>query len=194
MSPPPVVKLDNQCLAWGIVGHELAHDTLGHANARVIASMGVGVMATAAGIVPGGGAIVGTAGSLGLAAYSKTQETEADARAVEYLERAGKPRWALRWTLEVLRETYGDTGGGWSQSHPLTSDRIAAQPEVDWGEADQLCGRKAAVISEARALLTRWNADAAKREAEAAAELRRQCEEEKARGVPGVSGDGRTQC
>ncbi len=138
-----LMQMDNPCLLWGIVAHELAHDLLGHSNSKVLAQMGLGALATAAGAVSGGlgGYVVGAAGDVLINAYSRSQEREADAKAIDLLEKGGNPRWALRYTLEFLRDAYGDEGGGWTQSHPLTSERISTQPEVDPHQDKEVCGQ-----------------------------------------------------
>jgi Zn-dependent protease with chaperone function len=135
-----VVESGNPCLIWGIAAHEIAHDVLGHSSERVIASTALGVLATIAGFfVPGAGYAVQGAGYLGLSAYGRSQEAEADARAAELLAKAGRPRWLLRYALEFITEVYGDRGGSWLDSHPATSERIEAQPAIDAAEGATVC-------------------------------------------------------
>ena len=137
----PVVEVQNPCLVWGIVAHEVAHDMLGHADRQVATSTGIGVVATAASFfLPGAGYLVQGAGWLGMQGYSRSQEAEADAQAVALLEKAGRPRWSLGYALRFIRDVYGDRGGSWVHSHPLTSERIASQPLIDDATAEELCG------------------------------------------------------
>jgi predicted Zn-dependent protease len=58
--------------------------------------------------------------------YSRTQEFEADAKAVEILSILGDPNPAREMSdaLQVLVEKYGNTGGGFLDSHPATTERI----------------------------------------------------------------------
>jgi len=58
--------------------------------------------------------------------YSRTQEFEADAKAVEILSILGDPSPAREMSeaLQVLIERYGSTGGGFLDSHPATTERI----------------------------------------------------------------------
>jgi predicted Zn-dependent protease len=58
--------------------------------------------------------------------YSRTQEFEADAKAVEILTILGDqcPAHEMSEALQVLIEKYGNTGGGFLDSHPATTERI----------------------------------------------------------------------
>jgi predicted Zn-dependent protease len=127
----PVVATGDRCLWWGLIAHELGHDLLSHADVNVATATALGVVATGVGLViPGGGYLVQGVGWLGLRGFSRSQETAADAKAVEILERAGKPRWALRYTLDYLREVYGDKSAAlaWLSTHPVTTERLTTQP------------------------------------------------------------------
>jgi predicted Zn-dependent protease len=79
--------------------------------------------------------------TLGLRAYSRSQEEEADRRAVELLRAAGYPDWMLRYTLERLRYAGATGSGDWLSTHPAISERIAAQPTMEDGEVRRRCGR-----------------------------------------------------
>lgn len=59
-------------------------------------------------------------------AYSREQEREADRQAVLYLARLGYPADHLRRALLHLKRVGGDSGGGFYDTHPSTSDRLAA--------------------------------------------------------------------
>lgn len=135
-----LLKTENQCVLVGVVAHELAHDVLDHPRAQVVSATGIGVLATAAGLViPGGGYLVQGAGWLGLRAYGRSQEAEADARAIELLTKSGTPSWTLRYALEFIQDVYGDQGGSWLDTHPATAERIKNQPEIDQEVAARLC-------------------------------------------------------
>lgn len=58
--------------------------------------------------------------------YSRTQEFEADAKAVEILSMLGDPNPSreISDALQILIEKYGNTGGGFLDSHPATTERI----------------------------------------------------------------------
>lgn len=158
-----ILSIDNRCLLWGIVAHELAHDQLDHPAQQLRAQMAVGALSTAAGFIPIAGAlgaplIVGLAGQAGVLAYSRSQEADADARAVEILTRANLPPWSLRYALEFLRDVSGETGGGWFASHPLTAERIASQPPIGETVAILCPGPdvRAAQVAQARSAIETW--------------------------------------
>ena len=75
----------------------------------------------------------------GLQAYSRSQEADADREAIVILERAGQPRWMLRYALDFLTRWQGEGGGGWLSAHPATQDRLADQPPFDARVVD-ICG------------------------------------------------------
>ena len=140
-----VVATGDRCLLIGIAAHEIAHDILKHpetiARTSDATSVVGTVLGTAAGLfVPGAGYLVQGATSLGLKAYSRSQESEADQLAVKILRDAGKPEWALRYALETLQQRSGDSSGGWLSTHPALQERIVAQPAVDVAEARRVCG------------------------------------------------------
>ena len=139
-----VVATGDRCLLIGIAAHEIAHDILKHPEtiARTSDATNVvgTVLGTAAGLfVPGAGYLVQGAASLGLNAYSRSQESDADQLAVKILRDAGKPEWSLRYALETLQQRSGGSSGGWLSTHPALQERIATQPAVDVAEARRVC-------------------------------------------------------
>lgn len=134
---------DNACLIWGVVAHELAHDMLDHPAQQLRAQVAIGTVATASAFIPFAGLVapivIGTAGQAAMLGYNRSQEADADAKAVELLARAGLPIWSLRYTLEFMRDVHGESGGAWTSSHPLTGERIAGQPPIKVDEAATLC-------------------------------------------------------
>jgi Zn-dependent protease with chaperone function len=58
--------------------------------------------------------------------YSRNQEFEADAKAIEILRELGcaQPEKRLGDALQVLLDKYGNLGGGFFDSHPSTTERI----------------------------------------------------------------------
>jgi len=65
-------------------------------------------------------------GYTALPKYSRNQEFEADAKAIEILAALGHdhPEAELSKALQVLLDKYGNTGGRFLDSHPSTSERI----------------------------------------------------------------------
>jgi len=125
-----IVATGDRCLLTGVAAHELAHDILKHpdsvaasANAEKIAS-----------------AMFGMLGNLGVRAYSRSQESDADALAITILRNAGRPEWLLRYSLETLQQRTGGSSGGWFSTHPAIVDRIASQPAVDIADVRRICG------------------------------------------------------
>jgi Zn-dependent protease with chaperone function len=162
-----LVKLKNPCLTWGIAAHEMGHDKYGHATTKARVGA-LSLLLLPAFLVPGGSLVIAAAGAAHNA-YSRSQEEEADAAAAEFLTTARKPGWMHRYTLEFLRDAYGDRGG-WFSTHPLTSTRISVQPQIDQQTATSLCGAdRSAQILRARAMFRQWARDEAARiKAEAA--------------------------
>lgn len=111
-----------------ILAHEVAHADLGHvAKAQVLgAGLNIGI-ALLDQILPGSSALTPVAGELVANAYSRREETEADAHAVTIMRRAGFDGKALMAnSLSWLAKTEGDSGGGFFASHPATGDRVQA--------------------------------------------------------------------
>ncbi|MBI3634636.1 MAG: M48 family metalloprotease [Candidatus Rokubacteria bacterium] len=141
-----MIASGDQCLLAGIAAHEISHDILKHAERSAttsdVTSVFTTIVGTAAGfVIPGAGYVVSAAASFGLNAYSRTQESAADAKAITLLRGAGKPDWLLRYALEILqRESKSGGGPSWMSTHPAIADRIAAQPAGDPEEVLRLCG------------------------------------------------------
>lgn len=111
-----------------IMAHEIAHEDLGHvAKIQTLATgMDIGFVLLEQ-IVPGSGNLTPLAGALVTSAYSRSEETEADAHGVEILNRAGYPgKTLMADALTWLDRTEGGSGGGFFASHPATDDRIDA--------------------------------------------------------------------
>jgi Zn-dependent protease with chaperone function len=111
---------------WGVIAHEIAHDHLGHVGTLSKLEIGRAVFD----LVTGPPSLLSVQLKLLQRKYPRSQEYEADDYAVKVLRLADSPRWLLRYALEFIWERYGDTGGGWFSTHPLTADRIARQPEI----------------------------------------------------------------
>ena len=116
-----------------IAAHEVAHDMLRHSKkskewqelvdffAEVLAFLGRSSR-------EGETTLKGWMRKAALPKHSRSQEFEADRKAVELLalRRYENPRLVVRKTLEILLESYGDTGGWYFDNHPSTSERIEA--------------------------------------------------------------------
>jgi Zn-dependent protease with chaperone function len=111
-----------------ILAHEVAHADLGHvAKAQALgAGLDIGIILLDQ-IFPGSSALTPIAGQLVSNAYSRKEETEADAHAVAILRRTGRDGKAMMAnTLRWLAQTEGDGGGGFFATHPATGDRVEA--------------------------------------------------------------------
>jgi predicted Zn-dependent protease len=115
----------------GVLGHELAHDDLGHvAKAQALgAGLNIGMVILDQ-IIPGSGALTPIAGGLIAKAYSRNEEYAADRHGVDILKRAGYPAETMMTTLRWLAQTEGTSGGGFFATHPATADRIEALRDV----------------------------------------------------------------
>lgn len=112
----------------GVLAHEIAHADLGHvARTQVLATGLEAGIALLDQLYPGSSAITPLFGNLALTAYTRSEETEADAHGVEILRRAGQNgKQIMVGTLNWLRQSEGDSGGGFFDTHPATGSRIQA--------------------------------------------------------------------
>jgi Zn-dependent protease with chaperone function len=110
----------------GVLAHEVAHDDLGHvAKAKTLGTgMNLGIIILDQ-IIPGSGYITPLVADLGvMRPFSRKEEYEADAHAVEILQRANYNGKAVMGnTLAWLLQTSGPSGG-FLETHPGTDDRI----------------------------------------------------------------------
>ena len=118
-------------LIRGVAAHEIAHEVLGHADKRKAAIATQKAILQGVSFIPGiGGLIaVGTvlvAGMVVLPAYSRSQEADADSKAVEILRSADEQDSAgtMAHSFRVLLAHAGATGGGLLDSHPGTPERL----------------------------------------------------------------------
>jgi Zn-dependent protease with chaperone function len=116
---------DGQLMA--ILAHEVAHEDLNHVARAQVRAAGVGIGAAILDqIFPGSGVITPIAGQLVLSKYSRDEEYAADAHGADLLQRAGQRRALMADTLSWLMQQSGGAGGGFFDTHPGTTDRIAA--------------------------------------------------------------------
>jgi predicted Zn-dependent protease len=111
-----------------IMAHEVAHEDLGHVAKTQALATGLGVgLSLLEQVFPGSAALSPIAGQLVVNAYTRREESEADAHAVELMQRAGYDgRTLMVNSLEWIAKTEGASGGGFFATHPATADRIEA--------------------------------------------------------------------
>jgi predicted Zn-dependent protease len=126
----------------GVIAHETGHIAGGHvarsgqatkaALGPMLASIGLGILAAAAGSPAGAAALVfssGYFGEIGVLGYSREQESRADEAAVTYLEKAGLSGRGLVNFFDNFRyqEVFDDERKfPYFRDHPLSDDRIEA--------------------------------------------------------------------
>lgn len=111
-----------------VVAHELAHVRLGHVAGATVRNGVIELISTLLGAavevrtgVPLGGAINATAGRAVAAAHDRSQESEADALAIDWMRMAGyDPQGAID-ALEDL-----PASSSWFATHPSGPERVAA--------------------------------------------------------------------
>jgi putative metalloprotease len=111
-----------------ILAHEVAHEDLGHVAKTQTLATGLEIgIALLEQIYPGSSALTPIAGTLLVNAYTRREETEADAHAVKILQRAGfNGKAQMAGALQWIAKTEGGSSGGFFATHPATDDRIAA--------------------------------------------------------------------
>ena len=135
-----VQKLDDVDMFQAVIAHEVAHITAGHISQRAIAvseagtaaglGMLLGLVAAATGNATAGiGVAIGAADAAqkGLYAFSRSQESSADRRSIEYLADAGVNPEAAIEVLELLRRSESLQRSGsarYLRTHPLSATRI----------------------------------------------------------------------
>jgi predicted Zn-dependent protease len=133
-------QVPNQLI--GVVAHECGHISGGHAARSdemmhaglkpMLLTMGLGILAAAAGAPDAGAALLmssGYFGTLSVLKYSRVQEASADQAAATSLEKAGLSGKGLVEFFDNFRyqEVFADARRyKYFQSHPLTGDRIEA--------------------------------------------------------------------
>ena len=137
-----LVRAENPGQVMGVLAHETGHITGGHltriqnqlakARAESIAAMVLGVVAGVATGDPRAGIAVNalgqTAAQAGVLAYSRGQESSADAAALRFMDGAGVSSRGLQEFLEILGRQEALSVGQqnvYLRTHSLTSDRVA---------------------------------------------------------------------
>lgn len=127
----PITK-DEAGLAT-VIGHEVAHATARHGGERMSQSMAAQGIGQAAGVAitdPRWAAAFQLAypygAQLGLLAYSRQQESEADRIGLHYMAKAGyDPEAAVGFWERFSTVAGKSTTPKWLRTHPLDADRIA---------------------------------------------------------------------
>lgn len=147
---------DNPDQVAGVLAHEIAHVRAGHVTEGFVRQAGAGMLVD---ILLGGGGfgqlMVGTSAGLGLISHTRADEVEADAIALNMLNRAQINPAGLGAFFRKIHEEEAEIGiagiPAWITSHPDTLERAAAaeamarpdfhpalSPE-DWTTVQALC-------------------------------------------------------
>jgi Zn-dependent protease with chaperone function len=133
-----LINTSDERLIRGVAAHEIGHEVLGHADKRKTAFAAEQITRTALSFIPGVGGLIASSaalvtGQLALPAYSRSQETDADNKAVEILSKANDPDPAgtMAYSFRYLLKAAGATGGGLLDSHPNTRERLDAMVKLE---------------------------------------------------------------
>jgi predicted Zn-dependent protease len=137
-----IAETENPNQLLGVIAHEAGHIAGGHAARSgdmqraglkpFLLTMGLGILAAAAGAPTAGAVLIGNSGwfgTLGALTYSRVQEAAADQAGATALERAGMSGKGLVDFLDNFRyqEVFSEARKyKYFQSHPLSSERIEA--------------------------------------------------------------------
>ena len=132
-----LINTGDERLIRGVAAHEIGHEVLGHADKRKTAIAAEQWTRTALSFIPGVGGLIASnavfvTGMLALPAYSRSQETDADNKAVEILSTANDPdpTGTMAYSFRFLLKSSGATGGGLLDSHPNTRERLEAMVKL----------------------------------------------------------------
>ncbi len=112
----------------GVVAHEVAHEVLGHVGRQIATSFAVSTLFAVGGaFVPGLQYADYAVNPLVTRAFGRTQELDADRKAIEILRKMGhtEPERVMLGVLSQLKDRYGAAGGGLLATHPNIDERIA---------------------------------------------------------------------
>src|SRR3990167_1748196 len=135
-----IIEAENAAQIKGVIAHETCHIACGHTVARLRAqdvamrpaliSIGLGILAIAAGVPGACAALIGSSGqfaALNFYVHTRAEEAAADAAAVKYLAALHESTGGIVEFFENFRyqEVLSDAKRyPYFRSHPLASDRI----------------------------------------------------------------------
>ena len=135
-----IIAAESPLQIKGVIGHETCHIACGHSVSRqraagvamrpALLSIGLGILAMAAGEGGAGAALIGSSqqfAALNFFVHTRAEEATADAAAVEYLTQLGESPRGLVEFFEKFRyqEVLSDARRyPYFRAHPLASDRI----------------------------------------------------------------------
>lgn len=135
-----IIEAESAAQIKGVIGHETCHIACGHTVARTraasvamrpaLVSIGLGILAIAAGEPGAGAALIGSSGqfaALNFYVHTRSEEAAADAAAVKYLAALGQSPAGIVEFFENFRyqEVLSDAKRyPYFRAHPLASDRI----------------------------------------------------------------------
>jgi len=135
-----LIEAENAAQIKGVIGHETCHIACGHTVARIraasvamrpaLVSIGLGILAMAAGEPGAGAALIGSSSqfaAMNFYVHTRAEEAAADAAAVKYLSALGQSPAGIVEFFENFRyqEVLSEAKRyPYFRSHPLASDRI----------------------------------------------------------------------
>ncbi|KCZ87612.1 M48 family metalloprotease [Hyphomonas johnsonii] len=137
-----IIAADSPAQIKGVIAHETCHIACGHSVSRqraasiasrpALVSIGLGILAIAAGEGGAGAALIGSSqqfAALNFFVHTRTEESMADAAAVQYLSELHESTGGIVSFFDKFRyqEVLSDARRyPYFRSHPLASDRIRA--------------------------------------------------------------------
>mgnify|MGYP003653805026 FL=1 len=135
-----IIAADSSLQIKGVIGHETCHIACGHSVSRsraagvamrpALLSIGLGILAMAAGEGGAGAALIGSSqqfAALNFFTHTRSEEATADAAAVEYLTQLGQsPRGIVEFFENFRYQEVLSSARRYPyfRAHPLASDRI----------------------------------------------------------------------
>ncbi len=143
-----ILEADNPNEVIGVLAHETGHIAGGHlvrsreainqSLSTALISIGLGVLAIAAGAPDAGAALIGGSQAFAMGTFvrhSQAQESAADQAALQYLDATGQTGRGLLTFFDELRRRYGYATRNippYMQTHPQASDRVETlRPRVE---------------------------------------------------------------
>jgi len=121
--------MDDEAELASVLAHEIAHVTQRHIAERLAAQYGIQTVAAMAlgenqAGVAGLAAQIAAAGTL--IQYTRSMESEADAKGLPYMVRAGyDPNGMVRLFTKFAKQGEGPRALKWLQDHPMPSERVS---------------------------------------------------------------------